>query len=68
MDEPTVVYEGFVERKLREALASGAFDDLPGSGKPLRLRYERDPDWWLRSKIEDEHLDVKELFRAIKRG
>ncbi|MDR0436381.1 MAG: DUF1992 domain-containing protein [Propionibacteriaceae bacterium] len=67
MDEPTPVFEGFVERKVREALEAGAFDGLPGAGKPLRLRHERDPDWWLRSKIEDEALDVRELLQALRR-
>ncbi|MDR1710804.1 MAG: DUF1992 domain-containing protein [Propionibacteriaceae bacterium] len=52
------MFEDWVERQIREAAERGAFDNLPGAGKPLRLRYPDDPDWWVRSKIEDEHLDA----------
>lgn len=45
------------ERRIREAMAAGAFDDLPGAGKPLDLRGADDPDWWVRRKIADEQLD-----------
>ncbi|HEV7680022.1 MAG TPA: DUF1992 domain-containing protein [Candidatus Dormibacteraeota bacterium] len=31
-------FEKLVEEKLREAIASGEFDDLPGKGKPQDLR------------------------------
>ncbi|MDR1356019.1 MAG: DUF1992 domain-containing protein [Propionibacteriaceae bacterium] len=66
MDEPVSVYEGFVERKVREAIAAGHFDELPGAGKPLRMRHSRDANWWLRCKIEDEQLDVAELFYQMR--
>lgn len=46
------------ERRIREAIAQGAFDDLPGAGKPLDLRGAGDPDWWIRRKLEDEGLDA----------
>ena len=29
--------EGLVEARIREARANGAFDDLPGAGRPLEL-------------------------------
>ncbi len=33
----------------------GAFDNLPGAGKPLSLN--DDPDWWVKSKIAAENLE-----------
>jgi hypothetical protein len=46
-----------IETTIQQAIREGAFDDLPGAGKPLRgLGARTDPDWWLRQKIEDEEL------------
>jgi DnaJ family protein C protein 28 len=41
------VWESLIDRKIREAMAAGEFDNLAGTGKPLDLSenpYE-DPDW-----------------------
>jgi hypothetical protein len=47
----------FVETVIQQAIRRGEFDDLPGAGKPLPgLGGVRDPDWWIRRKIEREHL------------
>jgi hypothetical protein len=35
---------GYVEQKIQEAISSGAFDDLPGKGKPLELNDWTDVD------------------------
>lgn len=35
--KPGESWQGFVERQIQEAQAQGAFDNLPGHGKPLRL-------------------------------
>ena len=46
-------YESIVERRIREAQEQGAFDDLPGAGRPLRgLHAPDDENWWLRSYLE----------------
>ena len=37
--------ESLVERRIREAVERGDFDDLPGAGKPLDLRDAGDPEW-----------------------
>ena len=61
-------YVGLVERTIREAMARGEFDHLPGSGKSLPdLDRHYDPDWWARRylenmKAEDAALEVR---RAI---
>lgn len=48
-------YESWVDRLIREAQERGAFDDLPGAGKPLHL--DDDPDWWVKAKIAREGLE-----------
>jgi DnaJ family protein C protein 28 len=45
-------WDDLVERKIREAQEQGAFDNLPGQGRPLRI--EKNPyarDWELAYKI-----------------
>lgn len=46
----------WVDLQVRQAIARGDFDDLPGAGKPLDLGGEHDPDWWLRKLIERERI------------
>jgi len=47
----------YVETAIQQAIRSGAFDDLPGAGKPLPgLGDHHDPDWWIRRKIQTEQL------------
>ena len=46
-----------VEQTIQQAIRDGAFDNLPGAGKPLEnLGASHDPDWWIRHKIETERL------------
>lgn len=46
-----------VETAIQQAMRQGAFDDLPGAGKPLpNLGTHHDPDWWIRQKIQAEDL------------
>jgi Domain of unknown function (DUF1992) len=47
----------WVDQQVRVAMAKGAFDNLPGAGKPIRgLGGEHDPDWWVRKLIEREQI------------
>ncbi|HEV7624669.1 MAG TPA: DUF1992 domain-containing protein, partial [Amnibacterium sp.] len=46
-----------VEIAIEQAQRRGEFDGLSGAGKPLSgLNAVRDPDWWIRRKIEREGL------------
>ncbi|GAB2508152.1 DUF1992 domain-containing protein [Paramicrobacterium agarici] len=46
-----------VETALELARRRGEFDNLPGAGKPLKdIEKPRDPDWWIKQKIETEQL------------
>ena len=56
---PKVPLESWVERKIRESMERGEFDNLPGSGQPLPdLAQPYDELWWLRKKLRDEKLSI----------
>ncbi len=47
----------WVDLQVRQAMERGAFDDLPGAGKPIRdLGSNHDPDWWVKQLIERERV------------
>ncbi len=47
----------WVDLQVRQAMARGDFDDLPGAGKPIRdLGSQHDPDWWVKQLIERERI------------
>lgn len=48
-------HESWIDRQIREAMERGAFDNLPGAGKPLEL--DPSEDWWIKAKIRRENLD-----------
>jgi hypothetical protein len=48
-------YESYADRQIREALDQGAFDALPGRGRPLAdLDRPYDAGWWARRYVERE--------------
>jgi hypothetical protein len=49
-------YETWVERQIREAQERGAFDNLPGAGKPIPGLHRKDPDWWVKGLLEREEI------------
>ena len=50
-------FESWVERQIREAQERGAFDNLPGAGKPIPgLTGREDPNWWVKGLLEREQL------------
>ena len=47
----------WVDLQIKEAMARGDFDDLPGAGKPIEgLGTQHDPDWWLKQLVEREKI------------
>ena len=40
-------WESIAERKIREAIEAGAFDNLPCKGKPIELDSDPDPSLWM---------------------
>jgi hypothetical protein len=56
---PGLSWESWVEQRIRAAEAEGAFDDLPGHGRPLPgIDDPRDDLWWLRAKLRREQVVV----------
>ncbi len=50
--------ESFPDRLIREAMAAGEFDDLPGSGKPIPGRgTPDDAGWWIRDWVGRNRLE-----------
>ena len=48
-----------VEQQIREAMARGEFDDLPGAGKPLAdLDQQRQPGWFADQLVRRERSRV----------
>ena len=49
----------WVDLQVRQAMARGDFDDLPGAGKPIQdLGEHHDPDWWIKKLVEREKVAV----------
>ena len=52
-------FESWVDRQIRQARDDGAYENLPGAGKPIEgLDKPHDELWWLRQLIAREDLDV----------
>jgi hypothetical protein len=52
-------FETWVDRQIREAEERGAFDDLPGKGKPIPdLDKVDDELWWVKQKLRGEGLSM----------
>ena len=54
-----------MERKIREAMERGEFDDLPGAGRPLDLSDAYDPDWWVKRFMQREGLSLADALPPL---
>ena len=65
---PKVSWESWVERKIRESMERGEFDNLPGAGKPIPdLDRPYDELWWLRKKLRDEQFSIEPPLLELRR-
>jgi hypothetical protein len=71
---PGTSWESWIEAQIRVAQEQGAFDNLPGAGKPLpNMDQEYDPMWWVKQLAEREQLSLSllppslELLRKVER-
>lgn len=56
----------WVDQQIQQAQRQGAFDNLPGAGRPLHdVDVRSDPDWWVRGLIERENLDLSEALPGV---
>ena len=68
---PGVSWETWIDRQIREAEEKGAFDNLPGKGKPIEgLDRPHDPEWWVKQLVKRENLSIVppalELRKAVE--
>ena len=54
----------WIDEQIRRAEERGAFDDLPGAGKPLPKRNEDAAQAWLREYLRREGISADELLPA----
>jgi DnaJ-like protein len=65
---PNVSWESWIDRKIRESMEAGDFDNLPGSGQPiLELARPYDELWWLRKKLREEQLSIDPPTLVLRR-
>ena len=69
---PGTSWETWIEAQIRVAMEKGAFDNLPGAGKPLpNLGQEHDPLWWVKQFVQREQISSLppslELLRKVER-
>ena len=70
---PGVSWESFVERQIREVQEEGAFENLPGFGKPMpELDEPEDELWWVKNLRQREKLSILppsiEILRTVEVG
>jgi hypothetical protein len=64
-------WETWIETQIRVAMEQGAFDNLPGAGKPLpNFGQEYDPLWWQKQLVKREQVSILppslELLRKVE--
>ncbi len=69
---PGTSWESWIEAQIRVAQEEGAFDNLPGAGKPLpNIGQEYDSLWWVKNLAQREQISMLppslELLRKVER-
>ena len=65
---PDETFETWVDRQIREATERGAFDHLPGAGKPIPdLDRPHDEQWWVKRKLRRENADYLPPTLAVRK-
>ncbi len=69
---PGTSWETWIDAQIRVAAEGGAFDNLPGAGKPLpNLGQEHDPLWWVKQLVQREQISMLppslELLRKVEK-
>src|SRR5215472_19355799 len=59
---PGMHFTSWIDQQIQEAEERGAFDDLPGTGKPLPRHPDDDGQRWIREKLRREGVSADELL------
>jgi DnaJ-like protein len=67
-----MTWESWIDQQIRVAQEQGAFDNLPGAGKPLPDHgQDYDPMWWVKKLVEREQVSLMppslELLRKVEK-
>lgn len=66
---PGTSWETWIDAQISLAREQGAFDNLPGAGKPLP-NLGQDPDWWVKQLVKREQISILppslELLRKVE--
>jgi hypothetical protein len=57
-----MTFTSWIDQQISEAEERGAFENLPGAGKPLPNRPDDDGQGWLRDYVRREGLSAEELL------
>jgi hypothetical protein len=58
----------WIESQIKDAMDAGAFDNLPGAGKPLPNNSGQfDPDWWVKQYAQREGVSILPASLAMLR-
>ena len=56
---PGESWDAFAERRIQEAQREGAFDNLPGFGRPIPgIDEPLEEHWWIKEKLRRENISV----------
>jgi hypothetical protein len=65
---PGITRESWIDRQIRKATERGAFDNLPGAGKPLQgLDKPFDEQRWVKDKLRREGLTYMSPSVALRK-
>jgi hypothetical protein len=65
---PGVSWETWIDRQIREGMERGAFDGLPGHGKPIGdIDRPHDELWWVRDKLRREGVSYLPPTLALRK-
>lgn len=65
---PGTSWQSHIEQQIARAQAEGAFDNLPGVGRPIPdLGKPHDHDWWLRQMLKREGLSVTPAALTLRK-
>ncbi len=59
---PEMTFRSWIDQQISEAAERGAFDNLPGAGKPLPNKPDPDGLGWLRDYVRREGIPAAELL------
>ena len=65
---PGASWESWIEQKIRTGMECGAFENLPGKGKPIPgLTEPHDDDWWVKEKLRRERVSFLPPTLAVRK-